>query len=216
MINLPAPQPRQKLTNPATFLMTALIIVGMAAACSQDPAVNKKADTPAPTAVSAPEAETALTVSASQIDWPSARRDFASQQGEQDDENVFTVQSNGARAPVPILLPGTDTVTVQSTGQPGFRLLDDGYYASYPGERYDIIINGTNLVAGDAGEARSDRDGQQSFSVTIGGAQVALSRYGADYLIEFECNVIDDATGSCIDEEEALRIANELIVVGTQ
>ena len=209
-------QPRQKLTNPATFLMTALIVVGMAAACSQDPAVKKKSETQTAAEASVSDTETALAVSISTIDWPAARRDFATQQGEQGDDNLFTVQSNGARAPVPILLPGTETVSVQSNGQPGFRLLDDGYYASYPGERYDIIINGTNLVAGNADETRSDRDGEQSFTITIGGAQVALSRYGADYLIDFECNIIDETTGSCINEEEALRIANELIIVGTQ
>lgn len=218
MTLLPAAPPRQRLSNPATLAMITLIIASLATACSQE------LKSPAPTtdnevevAEAPPPAAAILPVTVtSEIDWSKARADLAQQRSQAADDDVFTIQSGGQIAPVPILLPATDRVQIQSGDQASFRLLDDGYYAAYPGERYDIIVNGTNQVAGTEGENRSDRDGEINFSITLGGAQIALSRYGADYLIDFECNIVDDQTGTCIDEEEALEVANALIIAGTQ
>lgn len=207
-------------TSPVTILMLSLIGLALAAACSQSSddapeAAQTETETVATEESSAPPPP-AQEVREAIIDWDSARADFAAAQAEDDSDTVFSVQSGGRLAPIPILLPDSDTVTVQSAGNPGFRLLADGYYASYPGEAYNIVINGTNLTAGRTGEQRNDRDGMVVFTATLGGAQIALSRYGADYLVEFECNQIDPETRTCISEADARRIAEELIVAGTR
>ena len=47
------------------------------------------------------------------------------------------------------------------------------------------------------------------------GAQVSFSRYGADYLIEFECRILDGEE-NCISQEEALDVAKGLFVAAAE
>ena len=49
------------------------------------------------------------------------------------------------------------------------------------------------------------------FQRSEGSAQLAFSRYGADYLIEFECREIDSPEG-CITEAQAKEFAESLFV----
>jgi hypothetical protein len=53
------------------------------------------------------------------------------------------------------------------------------------------------------------------FTTSEGAAQLAFSRYGADYVIEFECREIDGAE-SCITEPEAKEFADSLFVAQTR
>ena len=164
---------------------------------------------------SAPAAGAAQT---SEIDWEAARNDLASARSLMSEDAPVMIQSAGEEAPpVPVLLP-TGIVSIQSadgTGGPRFRPLADGYFAAYPGPKYDVIVNGTNQISDVDGKSRT-RDETMTFTATVAGAQVSLSRYGADYLIEFECNEIDADTGSCISEEEAMSVAENLIVAGSR
>jgi len=154
------------------------------------------------------------TVRAAQIDWESALRDKASQ--EDSDNELVGIASSGEPAAVPILLP-TGIVTPASAERGIMvRKTPDGYFASYPGEVYDIVINGTNLIAGTADDV-AERAGEPVFTASVAGAQLSLSRYGADYLIEFECNIdLPAESDTCITEDEAFDMAEKLIVVGTQ
>lgn len=213
-------QARQSASNPVTCAMVALIVVSLVAACSQG-SISDSSDGLAEkqdTSDTIDPGSLAPEMIESEIDWTAARSDFASQQADETDDTAFQTQSGGTLTPIPVLLPDSDTVTVQSgsSDEVAFRLLPDGYFASYPGERYSIVINGTNLIAGPSGDARNDRDGEMSFTITMSGAQVALSRYGADYLVEFECNITDPGTGTCITEDEAIQVAEDLIVAGTR
>ena len=182
-------------------------------AAATPPPVIANTETPAPDPVPVQPAAS-QTVTAT-IDWNAARDDKASRRslGEEADEMAVTIQSaDGQSAAVPVLLP-TGIVSIASadgTGGPRYRPLEDGYFAAYPGAVYDIIVNGTNQVTNvdDKAYVRND---DLVFTATAAGAQVSLSRYGADYLIEFECNEIEADTGTCISEEDALAVAENLI-----
>jgi hypothetical protein len=53
------------------------------------------------------------------------------------------------------------------------------------------------------------------FTTSDASAQLTFSRYGADYLIEFECREVDGPEG-CITEAEAKEFAESLFVAQTQ
>jgi hypothetical protein len=157
------------------------------------------------------EARPAVTVSTASVNWDAARADFAAQPAP-DDDNV-RVASGGEPPPVPVFLPGGDTVSAAS-GNVVFQPLKDGYFANIPGPAYNMVINGTNRVAG-TGEATAARPEGYRFETTSTGAMVAFSKYNVDYLVEFECNEAGP-TGTCIEEADALRIAQEMVLAGVR
>lgn len=150
--------------------------------------------------------------SKSTIDWDAAREDLSGGSA-----GLITIQSvDEAPAEVPVLLPTGIATSQSADAGPVFRRTDDGYFAYYPGATYNITVNGTNQVITTEALEDTNPDRKPLFSVTIAGAQVWLTRYGADYVVEFECNELVDETGTCIEEDEAMDIANRLIVVGSQ
>ena len=207
--------------KPCIVIVSALALLSACDQLSNEPAAPATESAQAGTATS-PVTPAALpsvgpradAMQTAQIDWTSAREDLTSQEKGSDD--LVTIASSTEPAAVPVLLP-TGIVTPASAERGVmFRQTSDGYFASYPGEAYDIVINGTNLIAGTA-DADTIRTRESVFTSSLAGAQLSLSRYGADYLIEFECN-IDLAPGNdtCITEEEAYEMADKLIVVGTR
>lgn len=159
-----------------------------------------------------PEERPSVTPQTTPIDWDSARRDMAERPGDVEIAN-FGIESGGSAPPVPVLLP-TGIVVPQGAGQPAYRPLTDGYYANYPGAEYDITISGTNRVYGAGGQGSVD---EMAFARTAAGAQVSLSRYGADYLVEFECKGFAGARGDgCISEDDAMEMARNLVIAGTR
>jgi len=169
-------------------------------------------------ALSKEEPPRADTSNTNEIDWEAARTDMADAQPEGATRSIG-IESTANAAPVPILLPtgqnvGTATRSIGSAS-PTIRATSDGYFAVYPGSDYDIIINGTNQTTDVAGKART-RDETMTFTPSVAGAQVSLSRYGADYLVEFECRDLNEETGSCIEEDEAMAVAESLIVRGSR
>jgi len=178
-------------------------------------ALDQKTETTVPEIVAAQEtAENVAGEQTASIDWTKAREDFASQSGT--DETLVSIAAAGeAPPPVPVLLPTGGSVSIATGGAgPRFKQTADGYYAVYPYANYDVIVNGTNEVIGARNEG--PRDEAMKFTATAAGAQVALSRYGADYLVEFECYEIDPATGTCIEEAEAMGVAESLVIRGTR
>ncbi|MEM9669375.1 MAG: hypothetical protein AAF950_10660 [Pseudomonadota bacterium] len=157
-----------------------------------------------------PQADSNVT---SEIDWQASRAALSGTS--RDAAGSVQIESAGANPPVPVLLP-TGIVVPQSRGAgPVYRPTSDGYFATYPGSKYDIVVNGTNQIATVGGEPVT-RDETMVFTQTVAGAQVSLSRFGADYLIEFECNEIQAGSETCIDEAEALSVAEKLVVVGSR
>ena len=154
------------------------------------------------------------------IDWDAARADLARRNATarsfgDEDENAVQIQSSDTPAVVPVLLP-TGIVSIQRSGPgPSFRQTNDGYFARYPGLKYDIVVHGTNEIAATVGDVVI-RDEDFDFVDLMDGAQVSLSRYGADYLISFECNGAEGGMESCITEEEAFEVARGLIIAGSR
>lgn len=156
----------------------------------------------------------ASAASGATIDWDAARRDLAARAAE---DGAFQAQSGGAEAPpVPVFLPSAP-ISVQG-GESGVRFqpTSDGYYAFFPGEAYDTIVNGTNVVISAPGATTTPRTDSMKFEPTTTGAMVAFSRYGADYLVEFECKVMVDGVPDCISEADALAFAQDLAISGTR
>lgn len=178
-------------------------------------AASPQAVTPDPVAV-VPKPP-AATPRYAQIDWAAAQADMAAAGGPQ--TRMTTATADDTPPPVPLLLPPSNT-SVQTVGPRGgapspqaLVMLQDGYFATVPGATYDIIINGTNIIADLDGKTKT-RSETPRFAFTSTGAEVTLSRYGADYLIQFECR---DAIGedNCITEADALALADKLTVQGT-
>ena len=150
------------------------------------------------------------------IDWEAARRDMASVASADRGEGAFQVQSGASAPPVPVLLPTGIVVPQSAEGGVKFMPMSDGYFATYPGVDYDIVVNGTNEVIGARESGDTSADTEPSYLATASGAQVAFSRYGADYLIEFECKNATGEDPECIGEDEALEIARKLVIAGTR
>lgn len=183
-------------------------------------AAAEKPEAPAPqetdiaAAPALPE-HTVAVASTANIDWEAARADMASTSSESR-ETGFQVASGGSAPPVPVLLPTGIVIPQGAESGVRFQPMSDGYYAAYPGVDYDIIVNGTNEVIGAAEGDAASEDSVLLFTPTMTGAQVSFSRYGADYLVEFECKSIENGEASCIEEQEALDLTQRLVIAGTR
>lgn len=149
------------------------------------------------------------------IDWEAARRDLAARPLEER-EGSFQVASGGDAPPVPVFLPSGPVAAQSGDVAVRFQPTSDGYFAYFPTETYDIIVNGTNVVISEPGAAPAPRTDVFVFQLTTTGAQVAFSRYGADYLVEFECKELVSGLPACITEDEAVAFARDLAISGTR
>ena len=155
------------------------------------------------------------TAADSAIDWEAARRDLAARPIETR-EGAFQVASGDAAPPVPVFLPSSPVSVQGGEADVRFQPMSDGYYAIFPGEKYDTIVNGTNKVVAAPGETVAPRGDALNFQPTTTGAQVSFSRYGADYLVEFECKELTNGLPTCITQDEALAFATDLVISGTR
>jgi len=155
------------------------------------------------------------SASGATIDWEAARRDLAARSLEAG-ETSFQIQSGGEAPPVPVFMPPGPVSAQGGESDARFQQTSDGYYAFFPGDAYDTIVNGTNVVIAAPGQVAQPRTDEFRFQPTTTGAQVAFSRYGADYLVEFECKALVHDQPACITEEEAVAFARDLAISGTR
>ena len=203
------------LVSCAALLLAACDPAADQEALPSPPETSGKAPDAAPEIMPAQvESDNTVSEGTASIDWQAARTDMASRSG--DDEPLVDIASaSGTPPPVPILLPTGGPVRIAADGTgPRFKQTSDGYYAVYPYENYDVIVNGTNEVIGDRPDGA--RDEAMKFTATVAGAQVSLSRYGADYLIEFECYELEEDAVTCVEEQEAMSVAESLVIRGTR
>lgn len=206
------------------LMITAFTLAGLSlASCTEDPLppppnVPAQTSTTAqqPAATETPELPSigpkAQTSDKAQIDWASAREDLQANS----DGTVTIQQAGDVPASVPVLLPTGIVIAQSADSGPVYRRTPDGYFAFYPGAEYNIIVNGTNQTVEAAAIAKTNAARAPVFSSTVAGAQVWLTRYGADYTVEFECNTLADEDSTCIGEDAALEIADNLIVSGSR
>jgi hypothetical protein len=150
-----------------------------------------------------------------EIDWAAARAARA-QGAVTDASGVVGVESVGSDVAVPVLLPRGVVVTA-SDRPPQLVATDDGYFATYETPRFDAIVNGSKraYAAGSLVAPQAVSEQEMRFTLGEASAQLAFSRFGADYLIEFECREADGGE-SCISEDEAKAFADSLFVATTQ
>ncbi len=196
--------------------MRALVLasmVALAAACTEegagpsDPSQN-------PEQAAAPDQQLAGPQAVdNQINWDAARAELSKRPA----DAPVTVQTAGqdGPSPVPMLLP-SGVVTVQSAeARPTVPVVTkDGYFATYHLPRYDAIVNGSQRAITSGQPAQGDKEAMR-FTTGEASAQLTFSRYGADYVIEFECRQVDGAE-SCITEPEASEFAESLFVAQTR
>lgn len=177
-----------------------------AAACTQEQPAAPAATAPAATTeeqVAQPASAGPAPV-AGQIDWDAARVDAAARPSD-----VVIPQAVGSDPlTVPMLLP--EIVQTASDRPTPPRVTKDGYFATYHLPRYDVIVNGSSK-AYQAGSPPAGDKTEMKFTTVEAGAQLAFSRYGADYVIEFECREVDSPEG-CITEAQAKEFAESLFV----
>ncbi|MEZ6029836.1 MAG: hypothetical protein R3C46_08795 [Hyphomonadaceae bacterium] len=186
-------------------LMAAAALLAALTACTEEqapatPDPQTAADGSQPGAIAGP-----ASVSAD-INWDAAKADLA-----QRSSDVVVPQSVGdAPLVVPMLLPG-GIVQTQSDRPTPPRVTKDGYFATYHMPKYDVIVNGSQKAyVADTPAAAADKE-TMKFQTVEAGAQLSFSRYGADYLIEFECREVDSPEG-CVSEAEAKEFAESLFV----
>ena len=198
--------------------MRALVLASMvvlAAACTKegagpsDPSQNpEQATAPAPDQqLAGPQAVDA------QINWDAARADLSKRPA----DAPVTIQTAGQEgpSPVPMLLPSGIAATQSTDQRPTVPVVTkDGYFATYHLPRYDAIVNGSQRAIASGQAAQGDKEAMR-FTTGEASAQLGFSRYGADYVIEFECREVDGAE-SCIAEPEAKEFAESLFVAQTR
>jgi len=193
-------------------MMKALVLAGLsavallAAACGEEKAPTPVAEAPTGEqpvqTASAPQGPAPV---AGQVNWEAARADLARRPAD-----VVVPQAAGSDPlVVPMLLPGGIVQTASDRPVPP-RITKDGYFATYHQPRYDVIVNGSQKAYATGGTPAADKT-EMKFQPAEAGASLSFSRYGADYLIEFECREVDSPDG-CINEAQAKEFAESLFV----
>lgn len=147
-----------------------------------------------------------------QIDWAKAQADFAAKRPADAPVSVQTAGQDGP-SPVPMLLPSGIVQTQNDRPVPPV-VTKDGYFATYHLPRYDATVNGSMKAYTGTGAPAGDKAAMK-FTKGEAVASLAFSRYGADYLIDFECREVDGPEG-CITEAEAKEFAESLFVAQTR
>ncbi len=186
-------------------------LAALAAACTKETPADPAA--PAPSAAQEAPVQVASAPSTEQtINWEAARADFTSKRPADAPATVQTAGQDGP-SPVPMLLPSGIVQTASDRPTPPV-VTQDGYFATYHLPRYDAIVNGSMKAYTGTGPAAGDKQALK-FTTGDGVASLSFSRYGADYLIDFECREIDGPAG-CITEVEAKEFAESLFVAQTR
>jgi hypothetical protein len=192
-------------------LLLLASLAAIAAACTQEKAADPVAAAP-PATDGAVQVASAPSVDG-QIDWAKAQADFTAKRPADAPATVQTAGQEGS-SPVPMLLPSGIVQTASDRPTPPV-VTKDGYFATYHLPRYDATVNGSMKAYTATGQAAGGDKEAMKFTVGEASASLAFSRYGADYLIDFECREVD-GPGGCITEAEAKEFAESLFVAQTR
>jgi hypothetical protein len=141
------------------------------------------------------------------VDWEAAVKAVAA--NPPGTEAVVRPMAVGEDPPrVPILVP-TGLATAQGESV-SFQSTADGYFAVFPGPVYDVVVNGTGEALTGTQASAGERP-EMRITATEQGLQIALTRFGADYLFEFECK---GGNPTCVNEAEAEEVVSRLAVLG--
>jgi hypothetical protein len=193
-------------------MMKVLLLAGFAAlavsACGE---ATKTPEAAAPPATDGQVQVASAPAVEGQIDWTKAQADFTAKRPA--DAPVLPQSVQDKPSPVPMLLP-SGIVQAQSDRMVPPVVTKDGYFATYHLTRYDATVNGSMKAYTGTGAAAGDKAAMK-FTKGEANASLSFSRYGADYLIDFECREVDGPEG-CITETEAKEFAESLFVAQTR
>lgn len=153
------------------------------------------------------------------VDWAQAQKEQPSANAVTTANSGFDVQVANAAddSPVPMLAPPATAAVASGLDDEAtvVRVTPDGYFATFAGPKYDVTVHGTKAfyVAPNSAPAKTqDAEPALRFEQGEGQAQITFKRYGADYLIEFNCKT-GAADQACITEAEAAAFARRLQLV---
>lgn len=192
--------------------MRVLVLAGFAALAAACGEATKTPEAAAPPADGAPVEVASAPAVDGQIDWAKAQADFTAKRPADAPVQVQTAGQDGP-SPVPMLLPSGIVQTQNDRPVPPV-VTKDGYFATYHLPRYDATVNGSMKAYTGTGAAGGDKEAMK-FTMGEAMASLSFSRYGADYLIDFECREVDGPEG-CITEAEAKEFAESLFVAQTR
>ncbi|MDZ4762577.1 MAG: hypothetical protein SGJ21_16065 [Alphaproteobacteria bacterium] len=181
------------------------------AACLEESATAPVPETPSEQALENAAGPRAVE---GEIDWVAARTARAAAPVTDAAVSIQSVSPDAGPPPVPVLLP-SGIVQAQNARPPALVTTEDGYFATYQTPKYDAIVNGSKQAYSTAGANASGSKEAMKFTTGEASAQLSFSRFGADYLIEFECREVDGGE-SCITEDEARAFGESLFVSQTQ
>lgn len=190
--------------------MRVLLLAGIAALAASCGEAAKTPEAAAPPAEGQAQVAAAPSVEG-QIDWTKAQADFTAKRPA--DAPVLPQSVQDKPSPVPMLLPSGIVQTQNDRPVPPV-VTQDGYFATYHLPRYDATVNGSMKAYTGTGAKAGDKEAMK-FTRGEANASLAFSRYGADYLIDFECREVDGPEG-CITETEAKEFAESLFVAQTR
>ncbi|MCG8442729.1 MAG: hypothetical protein MI723_13080 [Caulobacterales bacterium] len=162
---------------------------------------------------------------------PAAAQDVVPEQGERRVQWPVGVESMTATAarvfpagagdafaasPVPVLAPAGLTSADRDAFSNTFGATADGFYAVIPRGAFDVVLNGTvSYVVSPALIKEIPRDGfTYLYEEGDAGTNISFNRFGADYLLEFECRDAINYASDCVTEQEAVELADSLVIVG--
>lgn len=178
--------------------------------------MNQSPLTPPPAEDAAPATPDGVVTEVDRtVDW-----DAAAAKAGVTGKTVVSAQSVGVDVQSPVPMLALPTISAQSvdSGKQIVKATGDGYFATFPGAKYDVVVTGTKKAYKAPDTAPPPTVSTQSvdefsYSQTDTGAEVTFKQFGADYLVQFECKRPDE-TQSCINEAEARGVVESLVMVG--
>lgn len=148
------------------------------------------------------------------VEWPAGAQAAADAIA----DRVFPAGASSAFAdsPIPVLAPqGIESEEARAFLKT-YRSVKNGFFATIPGSAYDVVINGTQSFAVAPAAATVVERGDRKYLFEFGeiGAHISFSKFGVDYLVEFNCHETPSLTKSCVTQDEAVAFVDKLQIVG--
>lgn len=109
---------------------------------------------------------------------------------------------------IPVLFPSALAMSADAA-PPGISATRGGYIATFDLPDYVVILTGQAKARRGAVASEEFR-----FSAGTDSAQLSFSRYGADYLLVFNCREVSESD-ACMSRDEAVAFAESMFVVQT-
>lgn len=148
-----------------------------------------------------------------QVEWPVGAQSIAEENARVFPQGAY---DRFNEATIPVLAPNDLSPQERTAFANSFRAVEDGYFAVIPRGDTDMLVNGTRSFAIAPQLVKEfQRDGvTYLYQEGDGHVSISFTRYGADYLFQFECRDGEGYANDCTDEDEVVAIIDRLAIVG--